>query len=129
MLANKERTIKNSWRNLAGAAMLCAALVIGQQGLASAAGNDAPAAQAACTPSAITTGTVNMRTGPGTNNPIITVVPINVFVNITGRNADRSWYQVVFNGQQGWVSAQFLRVSCVQSVPVVTPAPAPTPSP
>lgn len=126
---NKDRAFKPTWKKLAGAGMLCAALFIGQQGLASAAGIAAPAAQANCTPSAITTGTVNMRTGPGTNNPIITVVPINVFVTITGRNADRSWYQVVFNGQQGWVSAQFLRLSCVQGVPVVAPSPAPTPMP
>lgn len=129
MSSQNERTFSKTLRNIAGAALVCAALIAGQQGLASAIGNDAPAAQADCTPSAVTTGTVNMRTGPGTNNPIITVLPVNVFVNITGRNADRSWYQVVFNGQQGWVSAQFLRVSCVQGVPVVTPAPAPTPVP
>ncbi len=125
MTTQQARTFKPLWKKLAGAATLCAALIIGQQGLVSAASVAAPAAQANCTPSAITTGTVNMRTGPGTNNPIITVLPINVVVNITGRNNDRSWYQVVFNGQQGWVSAQFLRASCVQGVPVVAPTPVP----
>jgi uncharacterized protein YraI len=124
MSTQKDRAFKPAWRKIAGAAVLCATLFIGQQGFASAASGTAtnvaaPAAQAACTPSGITTGNVNMRTGPSTNNPIITVVPINTFVNITGRNADRSWYQIVFNGQQGWVSVQFLRVSCVQGVPVV----------
>jgi hypothetical protein len=74
-----------------------------------------------------------MRTGPGTNNPIITVLPANAFLSVTGRNADRSWYQVVFNGVQGWVSANYLRTTCVQGVPVISsttpPATQPTAQP
>jgi uncharacterized protein YraI len=119
MSAKHPRTLKHTASLIAGAVALCAALIAGSSGLASAAGVTAPAAQADCTPSAITTANVNMRTGPGTTNPIITTLPANAFVAITGRNADRSWYQVVFNGQQGWVSAQFLRVTCVQGVPVI----------
>lgn len=125
------RTPRHPWRQLAGAAMLCAALAVGGLSQASAASPAAPAAQADCTPSAVTTASVNMRTGPGTNFPIIRVLPVGAFVTITGRTTDRSWYQVVWNGEQGWVIERYLRVSCVQGVPVVnTPtAPAPTPAP
>ena len=103
--------------------------MIGQLGMATAAGTTAPLAQANCTPSAITTASVNMRTGPGTNFPIITVLPANAFLAVTGRNADRSWYQVVFNGVQGWVSASYLRTSCVQGVPVISTTTPPTTQP
>ncbi len=130
MNLSQQRAFRTTVRNIAGVAMLCAALVIGQQGLASAAGASAPAAQANCTPSAITTASVNMRTGPGTTFPIITVLPANAFLAVTGTNPDRSWFQVVFNGVQGWVSASYLRTSCVQSVPVIgtTTPPAPVPT-
>jgi uncharacterized protein YraI len=113
-------TLKRACGVIAGAALVCAALFT-TAGIAAATGIAAPAAQADCTPSGITTANVNMRTGPSTNNPIITVLPANALVTITGRNADRSWYQVVFNGQVGWVSASFLRLSCIQGVPVVAP--------
>jgi uncharacterized protein YraI len=87
-----------------------------------------------CSPTAITRGSVNLRTGPGTNFPVILTMPPAVQVAVTGRNANGSWYQVVFNGQQGWTSAEYLLTSCVGNVPVVnTPAlptaPTPTPTP
>jgi hypothetical protein len=92
------------------------------------------AASQSCTPTAITTASVNMRTGPGTNFPIIVTIPPAVQVAVTGRNADASWYQVVFNGQQGWTSAQYLRTSCVSGVlivntPALPTAPTPVPTP
>ena len=132
MNKSHSHSFRSAWRYVAGAVMLCAALVAGSHTQASAAGIAAPAAQTDCTPSAVTTASVNMRTGPGTTFPIIRVLPPGALVTVTGRNTDRSWYQVVFNGEQGWVSADFLRVSCVQGVPVVnttTPPPAPTPAP
>lgn len=128
MNSSQPRTFKTTWKAIAGVVVLCAALVAGQQSIVSAAGTAAPAAQ--CTPSAITTASVNMRSGPGTNFPIITVLPANAFLAVTGRNSDSSWFQVVFNGQQGWVSASYLTTTCVQSVPVIgSTAPAPTPTP
>jgi hypothetical protein len=96
-----------------------------------------PSAQSqACTPSAITTASVNLRTGPSTNYAIIATMPPAVQVPVTGKNANGSWYQVVYNGQQGWAAAQYLLTSCVGGVPVVNapsapaaPTPAPTPPP
>jgi uncharacterized protein YraI len=114
----------------AGAALLCAALTFGGHNHVTAASLSAPAAQADCTPSAITTTNVNFRTGPGTNFPIIKTLPATALLTVTGVNAARTWYQVVFNGEQGWVIERYLRLSCVGSVPVIgATTPAPTPAP
>jgi uncharacterized protein YraI len=117
-------------RSFIGVAVMCIVLLEGMPGVALANGIAAPPTQVICVPSAITTANVNFRTGPGTNYPIITVLPARAYVAVTGTNADRSWYQVVFNGVQGWVSAGYLLTSCVQNVPVInsptTPPPVPT---
>ena len=106
-------------KSIIGTAVTCSVLMGNLPDVAIANDIAAPAAQANCIPSAITTASVNFRTGPSTNYPIITVLPAHVLLAVTGRNADRSWYQVVFNGVQGWVSASYLRTTCVQGVPVI----------
>jgi uncharacterized protein YraI len=134
MLSLNNRSSHARWIAVAGIALLCAALLFGGHNHVTAASPSAPAAQADCTPSAITTTNVNFRTGPGTNFPIIKTLPNTALLTVTGVNAARTWYQVVFNGEQGWVIERYLRLSCVENVPVVstpsTPsAPAPTPAP
>lgn len=123
-------------RVLLGVVLMSFVILASSGGLALAApaGAALQAAQSqSCSPSAITTAPVNLRTGPGTNYSIILVMPAATKVVVTGRNADSSWYQVVYNGQQGWSSAAYLRTSCVDGVPVVNtstpPAPQPTPAP
>lgn len=83
-----------------------------------------------CTPTAITTASVNLRSGPGTNYSVIAVIPPATQLLVTGRTSDNAWYQVIFNGLQGWAAASYLMTSCMSSVPVITnPAPAPTAAP
>jgi uncharacterized protein YraI len=89
-----------------------------------------------CTPTAITTASVNLRSGPGTNYSVIAVIPPATQLPVTGRTSDNAWYQVIFNGLQGWASASYLVTSCMSNVPVIsnpapppTAAPAPTPTP
>jgi hypothetical protein len=96
---------------------------------ATAAPADAPAKapQAQCTPQAtVVSGPARLRSGPGTNYDELGLVPQNVTVPIIGRNADSSWYQVVYSGATGWISASLLAPSCTQGVPVVN---VPPPSP
>lgn len=125
---------------LIGSVMLAFAAVSTPGGLAQAAPAEAsrpyhsPTQSQTCSPTALTTASVNLRTGPGTNYALISTMPPATQVPVTGRNANGSWYQVVFNGQQGWASAQYLLTSCVGGVPVITgpsapaaPTPAPTP--
>jgi hypothetical protein len=53
---------------------------------------------------------LNFRTGPGTSNSIITVLPKGTVVPVVGRNADTTWLQVNYNGVTGWISRYYTTV-------------------
>ena len=84
---------------------------------------------------------VNVRTGPGTNFPVIGLAPFGREGEIIGRSADGSWWVVAVPsaaGGMGWVSASFVAASDAADVPVIAspappvvivPTPAPTPTP
>ena len=55
-----------------------------------------------------TTGSVNMRTGPGVNYPRIAVIPRGAGVTIRGCVRDHRWCDVSWRGWRGWVSARYL---------------------
>ncbi|MEC9344242.1 MAG: SH3 domain-containing protein [Pseudomonadota bacterium] len=57
---------------------------------------------------AFTTGSVNMRNGPGTGYGIITVVPRGAPVAIIACNPRRSWCQTQWGRHVGWVSGRYL---------------------
>jgi hypothetical protein len=48
---------------------------------------------------------------------------------VTGRLADNSWYRILFNGLEGWVSGQLVATACMGAVPVVPAPPPPNPNP
>lgn len=56
----------------------------------------------------VATSDVNMRAGPGTEFPVVTTIPDNAGVNILGCLAARDWCDVVWSGNRGWVSANYL---------------------
>lgn len=71
---------------------------------------------------------LNMRTGPGVNYPVVTVLAAGSVVPITGRTSANDWWQVRLNNlTAGWVSAQFTTVygNC-GGIPVVAAPPPPT---
>jgi heat shock protein HslJ len=86
---------------------------------------------------------VNVRSGPGTNFPVLGVAPFGAEGEIIGRSADSAWWVVAIPsapGGSGWVSADFVAASNAEDVPVIaappppvviipTPAPTPTPAP
>ncbi len=84
---------------------------------------------------------VNIRSGPGTNFPILGVAPFNATGEIIGRSADGRWWVVAVPsapGGNGWVSADFVAASNAADVPiiasppppvVIVPTPLPTPTP
>lgn len=89
-------------------------------------------------------GGVNVRSGPGTNYPVLGVAPCGAKGEVVGRSADGLWWAVsapAVPGGLGWVSADFVAVTNAEDVsvivvappvyvpPVVTPAPPPTPVP
>ncbi len=84
---------------------------------------------------------VNIRSGPGTNFPVLGVAPFGASGEIIGRSADSAWWVVAVPaapGGNGWVSANFVAASNAEDVPVIAsppppvvivPTPAPTPTP
>ncbi len=84
---------------------------------------------------------VNIRSGPGTNFPVLAVAPFGATGEIIGRSADSRWWVVAVPsapGGNGWVSADFVAASNAADVPVIAappppvvivPTPAPTPTP
>ncbi|MEY9198048.1 MULTISPECIES: SH3 domain-containing protein [Sinorhizobium] len=55
------------------------------------------------------TANVNMRSGPSTRYPAVTVIPSGESVEIHGCLADRPWCDVSFYGGRGWVAGQYVQ--------------------
>jgi uncharacterized protein YraI len=81
---------------------------------------------AACTPSATANIGLNVRSGPSVDYPVIGGIHEGETAQVTGRSGDATWWQIVHQGSQGWVSAKYVVVACTENVPVVV---APTPPP
>lgn len=84
------------------------------------------------------TGTVvgaqvlNIRSGPGTNFPVIGAARTGDQGEIVGRSADGRWWAVSIPsapGGIGWVSSDFVLATHAESVPVIASPPTPTPRP
>ncbi|WP_436087647.1 SH3 domain-containing protein [Pararhizobium sp. LjRoot255] len=70
------------------------------------------AAQAAA---GFATANVNMRSGPSTRYPAVTVIPVGTSVEIHGCLADIPWCDVSFYYGRGWVAARYVQVEYRQS--------------
>lgn len=100
---------------------------------------DLPAPEPAPEPEAQKpTGTVvgaqvlNIRSGPGTNFPVIGAARTGDQGEIVGRSADGRWWAVSIPsapGGIGWVSSDFVLATNAESVPVIASPPTPTPRP
>jgi uncharacterized protein YraI len=93
-----------------------------------------PVPPASGAPSATTTDYVNVRSGPGTNYPVLVVAPPSTTGEVTGKSSDGAWYQVKVPTQYsstglGWISASYVIPENTSSVPVVAAPPAPPPVP
>lgn len=74
---------------------------------------------------------LNIRSGPGTDHPILAVARYQEVLSLTGRNYSMTWLQVRrANGQQGWASASFIVASAahLSALPILDDIP-PTPIP
>lgn len=83
-------------------------------------------------PQILAPGGVNIRSGPGTNYPVIGGLQANSRAAITGRNADGSWWQIqTGEGQTGWVANSVVQASHTDGVAIAAapPPPPPTPTP
>lgn len=60
---------------------------------------------------AITTANLNLRSAPGTDNPVQTVIPKGAVVTVTGAEWETRgtlWYPAGYEGLSGWVSGKHL---------------------
>ena len=73
------------------------------------------AAAATATVTAVTTGSVMLRTGAGTGYPSLTKVTKGSTVTVLDNTTQKGWWKVNFNGQEGYISAQYLKISSVSA--------------
>ena len=71
---------------------------------------------------ATVTADLNMRAGPSTQYPVVTVVPQSAPVQLHGCNADASWCDIAYGSHRGWASAGYIRVTNGSTPVTVTPA-------
>jgi uncharacterized protein YraI len=83
-------------------------------------------------PSATAIDYVNVRSGPGSNYPVLVVAPPGSSAEVNGKSSDGAWWQIKISTQYaadgfGWVSADWVYTQNTANVPVVAaPAPPPT---
>ena len=69
---------------------------------------------------------VNVRGGPGTAYGVVGQVSPGQYYAVTGKNETNDWWQIDYNGQQGWVIDQLVSAtSAASEVAVVTDIPEP----
>jgi hypothetical protein len=82
----------------------------------------------------VNTNRLNVRPGPGTiYEPALGQLRRGDQVQVLGSTADRTWYAVLYQGRQGWVTAEFVVLfdpfNYLATLPVLPAPPTPTPPP
>lgn len=77
----------------------------------------------------VNTAQLNVRTSPFAEAQLITTVTQGYTAGIVGRNADRTWYQILIPGGSGWVNASYIVAVDAQNVPITFTSTAPTHTP
>ncbi|KQV37325.1 hypothetical protein ASE23_01360 [Rhizobium sp. Root73] len=67
------------------------------------------------------TANVNMRSGPSTRYPAVTVIPVGTPVEIHGCLADTPWCDVSFYNGRGWVAGRYVQAQYQQRRVYVEP--------
>jgi N-acetylmuramoyl-L-alanine amidase len=77
----------------------------------------------------VSTGALNVRSGPGVTYSVLTVASYGQSVALLGRNSSSSWVKVrLTNGQEGWVNASLITANAaISSLPVAGAPPEPEP--
>jgi uncharacterized protein YgiM (DUF1202 family) len=93
-----------------------------------------PLAESASAPTSsatalVSTGSLNVRTGPGVTYSVLTAASQGQTVILLGRNSNSSWAKIQLgNGTQGWVNASLITPSVsISSLPLAESPAAPQP--
>ncbi|MAM11678.1 MAG: hypothetical protein CML23_14700 [Rhizobiaceae bacterium] len=70
---------------------------------------------------AYATTSVNLRAGPSTSYPVVTVVPAGAAIANNGCLADYSWCDVSYANYRGWLAARYMKVPYQGQRQVLTP--------
>ncbi len=73
------------------------------------------AAAATATVTAVTTGNVMLRTGPGTGYSSLTKVAKGTTVTVLDNTTEKGWWKVNVSGQEGYITAQYLKITSVDA--------------
>ena len=74
----------------------------------------------------VTEDMVNVRSGPGTNNPIVGQVHKGDIIQAQVKSSD-NWYQIDYQGGTGWIAAQYVQVYQAASNNPISPTTPSTP--
>ena len=77
-------------------------------------------------------GNVDVTSGPGSQYPVVGVLPAGAKASVVGRNPNGDWYAIAASGLPGgvgWVPASAVTAENTGSVPVFTPPPLATATP
>lgn len=73
----------------------------------------------------VATANVNLRAGPSTSYPVVTVVPAGSRVVTHGCVSGYTWCDIAFGNFRGWLSAKYIQLVYNGAPVVLTPAVAP----
>ncbi|NWF71027.1 MAG: SH3 domain-containing protein [Chloroflexi bacterium] len=59
----------------------------------------------------VVTNNLNLRAAPSTDAELLATIPFDSALAIFGRNADSTWWYVVYDNLAGWVLGEFLNVT------------------
>jgi hypothetical protein len=87
-----------------------------------------PTATASPKPQISAATTVNIRSGPGTNYPVVGKLPPGQLLPIIGKNEAGTWWQVPLpDASTGWIAASVVNADGPFDIPVVSAPPPPVP--
>jgi uncharacterized protein YraI len=66
-----------------------------------------------------TTTQLNVRAEPSTASEALGLIGPFAKVNVTGKDASGSWYQIVYAGGNGWIRAEYVQVNTTAEIPVI----------
>lgn len=93
------------------------------QDLSATATMPAPSAESNIPPvEGMTTTQVNVRAGSSTASKILGMIGPFVKVQVTGRDANKSWYQIIYAESElgkGWVRAEYVQINAPAEIPLV----------